>query len=178
VSGRTRGTQAVVVMGVSGSGKTTVGQALAERLGWAFVDADDLHPPENRAKMASGEGLTDADRGPWLDRVRATIEAHIAAGEPVVVACSALKRAYRERVGSGEPDVAFVWLDVTEAVLRERLAERDGHFAGADLLPSQLEAFEPPAPHEAARVLARDTPAATAEAARAALARGGTPDAA
>jgi gluconokinase len=162
--------EAIVVMGVSGSGKSTVGRLLAERLEWAFVDADDLHPPENVAKMEAGRGLTDADREPWLARVRDTLDAHRAAGLPLVMACSALKRAYRERLGAEEPGVRFVWLDVPSRELRQRLAEREGHFAGEALLPSQLDAFEPPTAREATRVTADATPASTAEATLAALA--------
>jgi gluconokinase len=162
--------EAIVVMGVSGSGKTTVGRLLAERLERTFVDADDLHPPENVAKMEAGRGLTDADRAPWLARVRDVLDAHRAAGLPLVMACSALKRAYRERLGVHEPGVRFVWLDVPTRELRQRLAERADHFADEALLPSQLGAFEPPTAREATRVTADGTPADTAGAALAALA--------
>lgn len=139
-------------MGVSGSGKTTIGRTIADRLGWAFLDADDFHPPENRAKMRAGIGLTDADRTPWLAAVRGAIERHLERGKPVVVACSALKRSYRQELGAEDPRVRFVWLDVSETKLRTRLAERQGHYAGTTLLPSQLDALEPPALHEAIRV--------------------------
>ena len=131
-------------MGVAGSGKTTVGRALAAHLGWPFADADAHHDAEAVAKMARGEGLTDADRAPWLDRLRALIEQHLAQGEPLVLACSALKRAYRERLArAGEP-VRFVWLHAPPEVLAERLEAREGHFAGVALLESQLAALEPP----------------------------------
>ncbi len=151
----------LVVMGVSGSGKTAVGRRAADRLGWAFLDADDLHPPANVAKMEKGTGLADADRAPWLAAVHESVEAHLAAERSVVVACSALKEAYRDRLRGGDPRVRFVWLDVPEGELRARLERREGHFAGADLLPSQLEALEPPGSGEAVRVAAAGPLAAT-----------------
>lgn len=134
----------IVVMGVSGAGKTTVGRALAEAIGWAFEDADDYHAPGARAKMARGEGLTDADRGPWLDRLAGLIRQRAAAGPPTVLACSALKAAHRDRLGVERRGVSVAWLDVPADVLRARLEARDGHFAGPDLLPSQIDALEPP----------------------------------
>lgn len=140
--------RAVVVMGVSGSGKTTMGQALAQGLGWAFVDADDLHPAANRSKMAGGQPLSDADRAPWLDQVAACI-AGAGAGTGVVVACSALKRAYRERLRVADPALAFVYLNPPAAVLAERLARRRGHFMPPALLDSQLATLEPPGADEA-----------------------------
>ncbi|MEM1044174.1 MAG: gluconokinase [Bacteroidota bacterium] len=142
----------LVLMGVSGVGKTTVGQHLAACLGWAFADADALHPPENVAKMQRGEGLTDADRAPWLRAVRTLIDECIAAELPTVLACSALKRAYRDQLRRDDDCVAVVWLDAPHAALAERLARRPGHFAGPDLLPSQFAALEPPSPSEAVRV--------------------------
>lgn len=140
-------TAPVVIMGVSGSGKTSVGRALAARLGWTFDDADDFHTPEAKAKMARGEGLTDADRAPWLDQLRALL----AADQPVVLACSALKRTYREQLGA--PRVRFAYLRVPVAVLRERLASRHHHYAGVGLLDSQLATLEEPAPIEHALTL-------------------------
>ena len=134
----------LVVIGVAGSGKTTVGRALAERLGWAFEDADDYHSAAALATMARGTGLTDADRAPWLARLAALVRQRADEGPPTVLACSALKARYRETLRAGRADVQFVWLDVPRAVLAQRLADRQGHVAGPDLLPSQLAAFEPP----------------------------------
>lgn len=136
----------VIVAGVSGSGKTTVGSTVAERLGWAFFDADDYHPPENVAKMKRGEGLTDADRAPWLDALRGLIERRLQTGEAAVIACSALKQSYRDRLHAGDPRVAIVWLDLDRDAIARRLTHRTGHFAGPDLLQSQLDALEPPLP--------------------------------
>ncbi len=147
------GVPVVVLMGVSGVGKTAVGRALAARLGWTFADADDLHPAANVAKMQRGEGLTDADRKPWLDAVRALIEHRLAAGQPTVLACSALKARYRDRLRVRD-EVRFVWLDEPRAVLETRLEDRAGHFAGPSLLPSQFEALERPSEREAVRVTA------------------------
>jgi gluconokinase len=157
----------VVVMGVAGAGKTTVGRALAARLGWPFADADAFHSAGAVAKMARGEGLTDADRAPWLGRLRALIERHLAEGRPLVLACSALKARYRRTLArEGEP-VRFVWLDAPADALVERLESRPGHFAGADLLDSQLAALEPPG--NALRLDAREPPERLVEAAVAAL---------
>ena len=107
----------IVIAGPSGSGKTSLGLALAGHLGWAFADADDLHSPEARTKMASGEGLTDAEREPWLDRVSALIADRASEGPPTVVACSALTRAYRQRLVGAASGVALVWLRAPEGVL-------------------------------------------------------------
>jgi len=133
----------VVVMGVSGCGKSTIGRVLAERLGWVFQEGDDLHPASNVAKMRAGVPLTDEDRWPWLDRVAAWIEGRLVAGESGVVACSALKRAYRERL-SRPGGVVFVHLEVDRHTLEERLAGRRGHYMPAALLASQLETLEGP----------------------------------
>ena len=133
----------VVVMGVTGSGKTTVGQALAASLGWPFRDADDLHPPENVAKMAAGEALTDADRWPWLDRIVAEAHERTSRGESAIVACSALKALYRERL-RGAGDVRFVYLRGSEATIAQRLARRRHRYMPATLLPSQFATLEEP----------------------------------
>lgn len=138
-------TTLVVIMGVSGVGKTTVGQALAERLGWTFLEADDDHPPANVAKMRRSEPLTDADRDGWIDAVRRRAERHLARGENVVLACSALRHAHRQRLRRIDAHVVFVHLDAPAEVIAERLREREGHFAGPGLLPSQLEDLERPA---------------------------------
>ena len=133
-------------MGVAGSGKTTVGSALAAALGWRFVDADEHHTPESVAKMARGEPLTDADRWPWLDQLRAIIVAALAANEPLVLACSALKAAYRARLVGGDAQrVRFVHLTGTPDVLRARIEGRAGHFMKPGMLASQLATLEPPA---------------------------------
>lgn len=156
----------VVVIGVSGSGKTTVGRLLAERLRWRFVDADDLHPSANVAKMRAGVALADADRAPWLDAVRACIAAHVSRGEALVVACSALRRAYRRRLvesESGEQHLLFVLLDVPRSELERRLAARTGHYFPRGLLESQLATFEPPGADEAAPVFAVDGRGSPAE---------------
>ena len=137
----------VIVMGVAGAGKTTVGQALAARLGWPFHDADDFHAPESIARMRAGQSLDDAARAPWLARLRA-LAADVLAGESAaVLACSALKHAYRDAlVPAGTPPgaVRFVHLRVSPPVLAERLATRPGHFAPPALLGSQLATLEPP----------------------------------
>jgi gluconokinase len=134
----------LVVMGVSGCGKTTLGRALAERLGAAFVDADDLHPVANVAKMAAGQPLTDADRWPWLDLVAQALRDRA----PVVVACSALRRAYRDRLRRAG-DVRFLHLAAPQEVIAGRLAARQGHFMPPGLLTSQYATLEPPPPGEA-----------------------------
>ncbi|CAN5738877.1 gluconokinase [soil metagenome] len=134
----------VVVMGVSGSGKTTVGAALAAHYGWTFVDADDFHGAVNRQKMAAGVPLDDDDRSPWLDRLRTLLDDALARGDGIVLACSALKRAYRERLGLPRPGVALLHLHGTREVLEERLRARSNHYMPPSLLASQLEALEPP----------------------------------
>ena len=132
---------AIVVMGVSGSGKTTVGVRLAEALGAEFIDGDDLHTDAARAKMKSGHPLTDEDRWPWLDR----IGAELAQGERTVVACSALRRAYRDRLrAAAGPKLRFVYLEATPEEMRARVAGRIGHYMPASLVDSQFAALEPP----------------------------------
>jgi gluconokinase len=140
----------IVVMGVSGAGKSTVGAALAARLGVGFVDADALHPAANVDKMAAGIALTDDDRWPWLALVGSTLAG--AASEGLVVACSALRRAYRDAIRAAAPEVLFVHLAVPRADLDERVAGRPGHFMPASLLDSQLETLEALGPDEGVRV--------------------------
>jgi len=147
----------IVVMGVSGCGKSTVGAALAARMGRAFVDADDLHPEENRRLMAASIPLGDVQRWPWLRRVAGQIAQWEQAGAPGVIACSALKRSYRDylRAQSGA-SLLFVHLDPAEAVLASRLSCRTGHFMPPGLLASQLEALERPDGTEAALVVTEE----------------------
>lgn len=133
----------VVIMGVAGAGKTTVGQALANALGWHFYDADDLHAPEDRERMQRGEALTDTLRQPWLERIHAMLAQAVERGEHVVLACSALKQQYRDVLSRGLP-ARFVFLAGDADVLRARLQKRSAHFAGASLLDSQLATLEPP----------------------------------
>ncbi len=133
----------VVLMGVAGSGKSTVGQALAKKEGWPFFDADDFHTPENKAKMRLGLRLTDADREPWLAALRAQLDDLREAGGSGVLACSALKQAYRDRLQAG-PDVHFVYLKGSFELIARRLASRQGHYAGPSLLRTQFEALEEP----------------------------------
>ncbi|MEZ5559743.1 MAG: gluconokinase [Pseudomonadales bacterium] len=134
----------LVVCGVSGAGKTTIGRLLARRLGRAFLDADDFHPAANVEKMARGEPLTDDDRGPWLDTLRALIDRHVEAQQPAVLACSALKAAHRERLGIDQRRVVSVFLDGSQALIARRVAHREHAFMPASLLESQFEALEPP----------------------------------
>jgi gluconokinase len=139
----------LVVGGVSGSGKTTVGALVAGRLGWRFADADDFHPDANVAKMRVGIPLTDADRLPWLRAIAAWMDNRIADGESAVVACSALKRSYRDLLLDGRRDSALVvFLDVPREELERRLTSRHGHFFPERLLASQLSTLERPVPDE------------------------------
>jgi gluconokinase len=154
----------LIVAGVSGSGKTTVGALLAGRLGWGFADADDFHPAANVAKMRAGIPLTDSDRWPWLMAIGAWMDDAIARGESAVVACSALKRSYRDVLLAGRPEARLVFLRVDRDLLERRLAARHGHFFPQQLLDSQLAALEPAAPGEnvvTVTVHAGDSPAAT-----------------
>jgi gluconokinase len=137
------GPTAVVVMGVSGSGKTTIAESLAERLGWEFTEGDSHHPPANVEKMRAGTPLDDADRAPWLDQLAGWIGEREAAGRSVVLTCSALRRRYRDRLRAGNDSVWFVHVDVPEAELSRRMAARTGHYMPASLLGSQLAALEP-----------------------------------
>lgn len=159
----------IVLMGVSGSGKTTVGQILAGKLGWTFIDADDYHPAANVEKMRRGEPLTDEDRRPWLAALRERIDRACERGEDLVVACSALKHAYRDYLREDEPGcVRFVYLEGSEELIRARLANRRGHFMPPSLLHSQFEALEPPA--DALRIDVTPAPEVIAEQIRQGLA--------
>ncbi len=139
---------AVVVMGVSGSGKTTFGRALADALGWAFLDADDFHPAANREKMHAGTPLTDADRAPWLAALNAELRRRDEARQPAVLACSALRRTYRAALGAGLPDLRFVFLRIAPETVRQRLHARTGHFFPESLLQSQFATLEEPTADE------------------------------
>jgi gluconokinase len=138
-----RVTQIILVMGVSGSGKTTFGTALAQELNWTFADADDYHPPSNVQKMASGEALTDVDREPWLLRLRALIEQHLLEQRPLVLACSALKASYRDILTANLEGVKVVFLNGSRELIAQRMKTRE-HFMPAILLESQLKTLEPP----------------------------------
>lgn len=148
----------VVVMGVSGSGKTTIGIGLAKRLGWPFVDGDSLHPPANVAKMAAGVPLNDDDRWPWLAAIARWFDERRAAGEPGVVACSALRRSYRDVLRENRSGLRIVYLKGTRDVLAGRIAHRQGHFFPAKLLDDQLRALEEPGPDERPIVVSIDEP--------------------
>jgi gluconokinase len=136
----------VVVMGVAGSGKTTVGAMLAGRLGWQYADADDFHPAANVEKMAAGHPLTDEDRWPWLHAIAAWIDVQIAAGQPAVVSCSALHRAYRDVFR--RPEVQMMYLNGSRSLIEARLASRQGHFFKREMLDSQFATLEEPEPDE------------------------------
>jgi gluconokinase len=133
----------ILLMGVSGAGKTTVGKLLASQMGWEFADGDDYHPAANVEKMRNGIPLTDADREPWLERLRAVIGEWIRTGKSGVLACSALKQGYRERLMVGA-SVRVVYLKGDAESLRERLLERSGHFMKAKMLESQIATLEEP----------------------------------
>ncbi len=143
----------ILVMGVSGSGKTTVGEALAASLQWPFEEGDELHPAANVAKMRAGVALTDADREPWLAAITRWVDTQALKAEPGVVTCSALKRAYRDRIREGRPQVRLVFVNGERALLEQRIEERKGHFMPASLLDSQLATLEFPAPDEGAVVV-------------------------
>ncbi|MGK5553816.1 gluconokinase [Actinomadura kijaniata] len=138
----------VVVMGVSGSGKTTVGRLLADRLGWEYAEADGFHSEANIAKMREGTPLTDEDRRPWLESIAAWIDARLASGEPGVVTCSALKRSYRDLLAGGRPRVRLVYLAGDRDLIADRMAARGDHFFKPAMLDSQFRDLEPPAPDE------------------------------
>ncbi|HET6443812.1 MAG TPA: gluconokinase [candidate division Zixibacteria bacterium] len=151
MSGETM-TAVYVVMGVSGSGKSTIGRALAAHLGCRFYDGDEFHSPENIAKMVSGLPLTDADRWPWLDRLAQLAGDQMRKGEPAVLACSALKRSYRDRLRQGNQGLVFIYLRGSFDVIWDRIQDREDHYMKADLLRSQFDALEQPDEQEAVLV--------------------------
>ncbi len=151
----------IIVMGVSGSGKTTVGRLLAQQLGWRFVDGDDLHPAANIAKMSHGIPLDDRDRRGWLQAIGSVISNALEQSESLVVACSALKAAYRE--GLDQPGVEWIYLKGSREQLQARLAQRQGHFMSLQLLDSQLAALQEP--QDALALTIVDPPQALVEAA-------------
>jgi carbohydrate kinase (thermoresistant glucokinase family) len=156
---------AIVLMGVSGCGKSTVGVRLARKLGRDFLEGDTFHPPANVEKMSRGVPLDDADRLPWLQAIAAAIDEARRAGRQVVVTCSALKRAYRAVLAGGHDDVAFVYLKGGKDLIAQRLAARAGHFMPPKLLDSQFAALEEPTVDEAAVMMAiEDTPDRIADA--------------
>lgn len=134
----------ILLMGVTGSGKTTIGRALADALNWRFVDADDFHPPANVAKMRAGIPLEDSDRAPWLAALHAKISDWLRTGSDTILACSALKQAYRDQLMC-DPGVALVYLRGSRELIAQRLSERRDHYMDPDLLPSQFAALEEPA---------------------------------
>lgn len=151
-------TLCIVLMGVSGCGKTTVGSALAQRLGVPFLEGDSLHPPRNIELMRAGVPLTDADRSDWLDTIAARLQA-LPAGEGLVVSCSALRRSYRDRLRLACPDLRFVHLQGPQHTIAQRLSLRQGHYMPGSLLESQFATLEPPQPDEAVLCLDIAAPA-------------------
>jgi gluconokinase len=163
----------LIVMGVAGAGKSTVGALVARRMGWTFLDADDLHPAANIEKMRAGVRLTDADRAPWLAAIGDWIAARAAAGDACVVACSALKRAYRDALRAGRPLARLVYLAGSVDQIAVRLASRTGHYWPPGLLASQFADLEPPGADEDAIVVdIGQTPERAAEAIIARLRQG------
>jgi gluconokinase len=138
----------VVIAGVAGSGKTTIGVQLARRLGWIFADGDEFHPAANVAKMRAGIPLTDADRTPWIAAITAWMDDIIASGQSAVLACSALKRGYREELLTGRDQAVMVFLEVSREQDEARVSQRKGHFFAKPLVASQYAALEPPGPGE------------------------------
>jgi gluconokinase len=149
---------ALVVMGVSGSGKSTIADHLARRLGWRYEDGDQFHPPANVVKMSAGHPLTDEDRWPWLQAIADEIDRACASGARAVIACSALKRAYRDILVHGRDDVRFVFLNGTRDLIAARLAARKGHFMPPGLLASQLSTLERPGANEQPIIVSIDAP--------------------
>ena len=150
---------ALVVMGVSGSGKSTIAERLAARLGWRCEDGDKYHPPANVAKMSAGYPLTDEDRWPWLQAIADEIDRTCTQGERAVVACSALKRRYRQRLSGGHADVRFAYLEGSFDTIAARLARRTGHYMPLSLLESQFAALEAPGADEDSIVVSAERPA-------------------
>ncbi|WP_413988804.1 gluconokinase [Labrys okinawensis] len=149
---------ALIVMGVSGSGKSTVGEDLGAQFGWPFRDGDSFHSPANVAKMHAGIPLTDEDRWPWLAAIAAWIAEHRSRGQHGIVACSALKRAYRDALRDGHDDVRFVYLEGTKELIAARLATRKDHFMPPSLLDSQFATLEPPSSDEKPITVSIDQP--------------------
>ena len=149
----------IIIAGIAGSGKTTVGKLLANRLGCEFEDGDMLHPAANVAKMHAGVPLTDADRWPWLHIIQAWIDQRISAGKTAVLACSALHRRYRDALLDGRPDAQMVFLEISREVAAARLAGRHGHFFPEQLLDSQLRDLQPPGPDERVLIVDASQPA-------------------
>ncbi len=152
---------ALVVMGVSGSGKSTIGERLAQRLGWSYEDGDKFHPLSNVAKMSAGQPLTDEDRWPWLQAIANEIDRVCEARGHAVIACSALKRAYRDILVHGRPDVRIIYLKGTPDLIAGRLVLRKGHFMPPGLLASQFKTLEPPDASENPVTVSIDAPAET-----------------
>jgi gluconokinase len=152
---------ALIVMGVSGSGKSTIASGLAERLGWTFEDGDRFHPKSNVDKMSAGQPLTDEDRWPWLQAIADEIDRVCEAGGHVVMACSALKRAYRSILVHGRADIRIVFLDGSQSLIADRLAKRKGHFMPPGLLDSQFKTLEPPQADERPFTVSIDAPVET-----------------
>lgn len=139
----------ILLMGVSGSGKSALGRALADRLDRPFFDGDDFHPPANIQKMSAGSPLTDHDRLPWLARLRQLIDDHLASAQPMILACSALKKSYRDQLATDRPEIALIHLHGTRDLLAARLTARTDHFFKPAMLDSQLATLEPPDPDHA-----------------------------
>ena len=153
--------RALIVMGVSGSGKTTIGEKLADRIGWRYQDADRFHPAGNVAKMSAGEPLTDEDRWPWLRAIAAEIDRASADREHVVMGCSALRRVYRDILVHGRHDIKLIYLDGAQELIADRLRLRKGHFMPPGLLASQFKTLEPPTPDEHPIKVSIDPPVET-----------------
>ena len=147
---------ALVVMGVSGSGKSTIAEALAQAMGWRYEDGDSFHPKANDDKMKAGHPLNDDDRKPWLQAIADEIDRAGNSGKPIIIACSALKRAYRDILVHGRDDVVIVYLDGSRELIADRLKHRKGHFMPAGLLDSQFDTLEPPRADEHALVVSID----------------------